>query len=252
MKTITLLTDFGDFYPGVMKGVILSIAPGVEVVDIAHNIEPHNIFQGAFLLYNSYKYFQEAVHLAVVDPGVGGSRKAIAIVSTNYIFVGPDNGLLYPSACEDGIKKIFEIKEDISELVGVLSTTFHGRDIFAPAAALASKGMFEYFEEIDRVEKLELFDYSIEEGQIRCKVAFVDRFGNLVTNLKAEDVRAKAFYFRGIEFPLVKTYSDVDVGEPLALIGSFGTVELSVREGKASEITGISRGNVEINLEVVL
>ncbi|WP_456468001.1 SAM hydrolase/SAM-dependent halogenase family protein [Archaeoglobus sp.] len=252
MKVITLLTDFGNYYPGVMKGVIWKIAQDVKIADITHEVEPHNVFQGAFLLYYSYRYFENAVHVAVVDPGVGGERKALAIVTENHIFVGPDNGLLYPSALEDGIKKAYKIREDVSELVGTLSTTFHGRDVFAPAAALASQGKLgKYFEETDSMVKLDLFEYSVEEERVMCRVAFVDRFGNIVTNLKAEDVKAKAFYLNDIEFPLVRTYSDVDIGKPLALIGSFGTLELSVREGKASEITGIKRGNVEIELEVV-
>jgi S-adenosylmethionine hydrolase len=95
---ITLLTDFGDFYPGVMKGVIYSLAPEARIVDITHSIEPQNVFQGAFLLYHSYRYFRNAIHVAVVDPGVGGKRRAIAVKTRNHYFVGPDNGILYPSA----------------------------------------------------------------------------------------------------------------------------------------------------------
>jgi hypothetical protein len=252
MKVVTLLTDFGEYYPGVMKGVIMRISPDVRIVDLTHEVEPQNVFQGAFLLYHAYRYFENAVHVAVVDPGVGGDRRAIVVITENQCFVGPDNGILYPSASEDGIKKVYRIREDISELVGELSTTFHGRDVFAPAAALVSHGRLEkYFEEVDGIVKLDLFDYSIEDERVRCRVAYVDRFGNIVTNLRREEVRAKAFYLSGIEFPLVRTYSDVDIGEPLALIGSFGTVELSVREGNAAELTGIRKGGVEIRLEVV-
>jgi len=251
MKIVTLLTDFGDFYPAVMKGVILSLSPEVKIVDITHSVEPQNVFQGAFLFYHAYRYFRDAVHVAVVDPGVGTERRAVVIESKNHRFVGPDNGILYPSAIEDGIKAVYSIKEKISELVGELSTTFHGRDIFAPAAALVVNENYTYFEEFDvrELKKLELFDYSVSDDKVRCRVVYVDRFGNIVTNLR--EVRGKGFYFRNIEFPLVKTYSDVDKGEPLSLVGSFGTLELSVREGSAAEMLGIKRGGGWIELEVL-
>ncbi|MBO8180230.1 MAG: S-adenosyl-l-methionine hydroxide adenosyltransferase family protein [Archaeoglobus sp.] len=253
MKVITLLTDFGDFYPGVMKGVILSLSPEARIVDITHDIEPQNVFQGAFLLYNSYRYFRDAVHVAVVDPGVGTERRAVVIESKNYFFVGPDNGILYPSAVEDGIKAVYSIKEEISKLVGELSTTFHGRDIFAPAAAMVANGDYTYFEEFDsgELKELELFDYSIGGNKVRCRVVYVDRFGNIITNLRELKGKRKGFYFRNIEFPFVKTYLDVDVGEPLSLIGSFGTLELSVREGSAADMLGIKRGGEWIELEVL-
>ncbi|WP_202319221.1 SAM hydrolase/SAM-dependent halogenase family protein [Archaeoglobus neptunius] len=252
MRIVTLLTDFGSYYPGVMKGVIWKLAPEAIIADITHEVEPQNIFQGAFLLYHSYRYFDGAIHVAVVDPGVGSGRRALAVLTRNNVFIGPDNGILYPSASEDGIVKVYEISESVSELVGTLSTTFHGRDVFAPAAALALRGKYEgYFKETDRMLRMDIFDYAVGEERIRCRVAFVDRFGNIVTNLRAEDVKAKAFYFGGVKFPVVRTYSEVDPGEPLALIGSFGTLELSVREGNASDLVGIRKGNVEIELEVV-
>ena len=248
---VTLLTDFGYYYPGVMKGVIMSMV-NVPVVDITHSIEPQNVYQGAFLLYHAYRYFGKAVHVAVVDPGVGSERRALAVVTKNCTFIGPDNGILYPSASQDGIVGIYEISSTVSRLVGELSSTFHGRDIFAPAAALAVRGeLLDFCREVSGMLKLDLYDYMVLENTIRCRVAFIDRFGNIVTNVRAEDLKGKAFYLAGIEFPLVKTYSDVEVGEPLALVGSFNTLELSVREGRASEITGIRRGNVEIELEVL-
>jgi len=249
VRVVTLLTDFGDFYPGVMKGVILSHCDAV-VVDISHNVEPQNVIQGAFLLYNSYRYFKKAVHVAVVDPGVGSERKALVVEGKNHYFIGPDNGILYPSAKEDGIKAVYTIREEISKLSGSLSSTFHGRDIFAPAAAMVVRGDFGFFEEFEgRIKEIELFSYFYKQNVVRCMVVYVDRFGNIVTNLR--DVRGKGFYFRGIEFPLVRTYSDVDVGEPLSLIGSFGTLELSVREGSAAELVGVKRGGVWIELEVI-
>jgi len=246
---ITLLTDFGDFYPGVMKGVILSIAPEAKIVDISHSVEPQNVFQGAFLLYHSYKFFKKAIHVAVVDPGVGGKRKAIVVQTRNHYFVAPDNGIVYPSAAEDGIVKIFEIDYKISELVGHLSNTFHGRDVFAPCAALLLKGDFRYLREINEIKRLDLFDYRRTGRTLICRVAFVDRFGNIVTNVPAKAVEGvKLFRVSDLIFPMVKTYEDVGLGEPLALIGSFGTLELSIREGNAFELL---KPKEKIELEVL-
>ncbi len=246
---ITLLTDFGDFYPGVMKGVILRLAPRARIVDIAHSVEPQNVFQGAFLLYHSYRYFRNAIHIAVVDPGVGGDRKALVIKTKNHFFVAPDNGIAYPSAVEDGIIEIYEIDPSISKLVGELSTTFHGRDIFAPAAALLLKGDFSYFRKIERMKQLDLFELSFEGRILRARVVYVDRFGNLITNVPANLLAgAKGFNLFGINFPMVRTYSDVPIGKPLALIGSFGTLELSVREGSAAKMLGIGSGLIELEV----
>ena len=248
---ITLLTDFGDFYPGVMKGVILKINPKAIVIDVSHSVEPQNVFQGAFLLYNAYKFFPNAVHIAVVDPGVGGKRKALAFECRNHMFIAPDNGIAYPSAREDGIERIWIIDEvKTSEITGVLSKTFHGRDVFAPAGAYASIGMLK---EIAKpyegdVVKLEIFDYVVEGRFIRCRVVFIDRFGNAVTNLKAEEIKGEYLIFEGIKIPIVRCYEDVEKGEPLALIGSFGTLELSVREGSFAEEFGVLSGD-SIELE---
>jgi hypothetical protein len=252
MRVITLLTDFGDFYPGVMKGVILSLAENAVIVDISHSVESQNVFQGAFLLYHSYRYFKNAIHVAVVDPGVGTERRAIAVITNNHIFIAPDNGISFPAASDDGIKKVYEIDESISKLVGELSATFHGRDIFAPAAAMALKGRLEEFcSEMKKMEKLDIFDYEVGRT-LKCRVVYVDRFGNLVTNVRGGDVKdAKGFYFEGTEFPLVRTYSDVEEGKPLSVVGSFNTLELSVRNGNAARLLGIEKGDVEIELEVI-
>lgn len=246
---ITMLTDFGDFYPGVMKGVILRIAPDAKIIDITHSVEPQNVFQGAFLLYHSYRFFKNAIHVAIVDPGVGGERKALVIETKHNYFVAPNNGIAYPSAQKDGICRIFEIDKKISELVGELSTTFHGRDIFAPAAALLLKKDFSYFKEINEMKTLNIFEYSISGTRISAKIAFVDRFGNIVTNIPAKAVSgAKGFILEGVEFPMEKCYEDVEVGKPLALIGSFGTLELSIRNGSALELLKIRRKEIELEV----
>lgn len=252
MNVITLLTDFGDFYPGVMKGVILKICPHAKIIDISHSVEPQNVYQGAFLLYHSYRFFPNAVHVAIVDPGVGSERLALVVECKNHIFIGPDNGILYPSAVEDGIKRVWVIDEGkTSRISGELSTTFHGRDVFAPASAFA---VLDKIEEIAKpydgeIERLDLFDYKVEGKTVECRIIFIDRFGNAITNVKAEDLEdAKGFYVNETYIPMVRTYSDVSVGEPLALIGSFGTLELSVRNGSFADVFGVRSGKFEMRV----
>ncbi len=246
---IALLTDFGEYYPGVMKGVIRKLTD-TEVIDITHSVTPQNVMEGAFLLYNAYKFFpRDTIFVAVVDPGVGSDRKALMIETKNYYFVCPDNGIAYPSAKEDGIIKIYHIDERISELVGELSATFHGRDIFAPAAALLSKGDYKYFKETNEIRKLNLFKIEISDTEIRCNVVYIDRFGNVVTDIKdtvINNKKIKKIYFKELEIPLVRTYSDVGIGEPLALIGSFKTLELSIREGNFAKEFCVKHGMLRL------
>lgn len=250
-RIVTLLTDFGDFYPGVMKGVILSLTDAT-IVDITHSVEPQNVMQGAFLLYHSYRFFRKAVHIAVVDPGVGSARKALVIEAGEHIFVGPDNGILYPAVSREGIGKVWTIDETkTSAYTEELSATFHGRDVFAPATALALEGRIDqiatpYYGDI---EKIDLFKVDVTAGEVQAEVIFVDRFGNLVTNIRrevVEELNAKAFYLSGTEFPVVASYSQVEVGQPLAVIGSFDTLELSVRNGNASQLFGVSSGRIKL------
>ncbi len=249
---IALLTDFGDYYGGVMKGLIRKISR-TEVVDVTHSITPQNVLEGAFLLYNSYRFFPEgSVFVGVVDPGVGGRRKALAIETENYWFVCPDNGIAYPSAIEDGIVRIYEIKEEVSRFSGSLSSTFHGRDLFAPASALIKEGRLsaEYFLPYnDEIEKLELFDVKIKGNEICGKVVYIDRFGNVVTNIREEivsDLSPEKFILGSLETPFVRKYEDVDVGEPLCLIGSFNTLELSVRNGNFARKFNLMHGDLRL------
>jgi S-adenosylmethionine hydrolase len=250
-RIVTLLTDFGDYYPGVMKGVMLKRMPDLRIVDITHSVEPQNVLQGAFLLYNSYRFFPPSIHIAVVDPGVGGKRDAILIESKNHVFVGPDNGILHSSAAEDGIEAIWKIKEEKIDME--ISSTFHGRDVFAPAVCHYLNGEIEEIAEKkkDMVE-MDIFECEIKGDRIRCRVIFTDRFGNAVTNLRKEIIsklNPKAFYVSGQKFPLVKSYSDVDRGEPLSIIGSFNSLELSIREGNASEEFNLKNGLIELEFE---
>ncbi|AGK62187.1 hypothetical protein Asulf_02234 [Archaeoglobus sulfaticallidus PM70-1] len=248
MRIITLLTDFGEFYPGVMKGVILRLCPDVTIVDITHSVDPQNTLQAAFLLNSYHRFFENAIHVAVVDPGVGSEREAL-IVERGNIFIAPNNGILTPVL--DSKCKIWKIDESkASRFVGTLSSTFHGRDVFAPAAALAALNMIEEIAEPfeGRVVRLDLFNPEIIENRIKCNVAYIDRFGNIVTDLRREAVRKlnpKGFYLKDTYFPLVEKYADVDLNEPLSLIGSFDTLEFSIRNGNASKVLGIGYGKLE-------
>ena len=253
MRVITLLTDFGDFYHGVMKGVILNcLGEYVQIIDISNSVESQNVFQGAFLLFNSYKYFpRKTVHVAVVDPGVGGKRDAIVVESNNYFFVGPDNGILYPSCAEDGIRRIWRINP--SKLGTEISSTFHGRDIFAPVISYVLRNELEKVAIKKRkMKELNIFDYEVSGNRVKCRVVFIDKFGNIITNLRkelVEKVKPKFVVFKGLKIPVVKTYCEVGVGKPLALIGSFNTLEISIRNGNASKKFKVKNGKIEFELE---
>ncbi|MHC4260593.1 MAG: SAM hydrolase/SAM-dependent halogenase family protein, partial [Planctomycetota bacterium] len=173
---IVLLTDFGDSeYVGVMKGVIYGIAPEAKVVDLCHSVRPQNVIEGSWILKNNYRYFAKgAVFCCVVDPGVGTERKAIAVKTDTYYFVGPDNGLMWDAVKE---RRIIEMRE--ISIGAEASRTFHGRDVFAKAVAEIDLGRFgETGKHIERIEKLELYRAGREGIVVR-----IDRFGNIVTNL---------------------------------------------------------------------
>jgi len=260
---VTLITDFGTYYPGVMKCSLISslscLSHRAEVIDVCHEVEPFNIHHGAFLLLNSWKY-AKAVHCVVVDPTVGSDRKALAILCEGSAFVGPDNGVLYPAAREAGIEKILALdserifdflrrclKRDVR-----LSSTFHGRDVFAPASALAAAGAIEeYGEEVkeEDIVRVELFDARVEGDVLKCRVIFNDRFGNAITNVRGEMARKfRGFRFGNVYFPLVERITDVKVGEPFAIIGSFNTLEFCVREGSARAL-GVKSGEIVLGFD---
>ncbi len=264
-NTITLITDFGDYYPGVVKCAIKSCLKCLKheatIIDISHEVEPFNVYHGAFLLFNSWKYIK-AVHCAVVDPTVGSERKAIVVVCKNSIFVGPDNGILYPAAKEAEIVKILEVKDNVFDFLKecirthtnknvTLSTTFHGRDIFAPASAIASAGKIEKFGceiEEDEITKIDLFNFKVKNDKVKCRIVFNDRFGNAITNLKSEVLQdVVGIEVKGIYFPMVNRITDVDIKEPFAIIGSFSTLELCIREGSAKD-AGLKTGEIKIKL----
>lgn len=248
LTVITLTTDFRGHHVGIMRGVINRISPAAEVVELSTEIKPFAVKSGAFVLYSSFRYYPPGtIHLAVVDPGVGSQRKAIAVKTRNYTFVGPDNGLLIPAAREDGIVQVRELTNK-SLFLDSVSRTFHGRDVFAPVAAFLSKG--GAFEEVgDRSEcfvDLSFFR-SLEGGLMVSEILFEDKFGNLTISLterdtKLEDemrVSIKGRYYRAKR---VNTYAEGDKGVML-LVGSEGFYEIAVKNGSASQLTGAGLGD---------
>jgi len=250
---VTLITDFGEFYQGIIKGIILNHIKDATIIDISHSVESQNVYQGAFLLYNSYKFFPKGtIHFAIVDPEVGSKRDAIIVETNNYFFVGPDNGILYPSCAEDGIIKIWKIKEKV--IGKKVSYTFHGRDVFAPSVKfIVNRNLSSICEEKKDMKKINIFDCKLNGNLIKCRIIYIDKFGNLITNVRKNDILktgVRYIKFKNIKIPFVKTYSDVNVGDPLALIGSFNTLEISIREGSAKDFFKAVCSEIELLLEV--
>jgi len=241
---ITLLSDFGDVYPASMKGVILSINPDANIVDISHSITRHDIRTGAFVLMTSAKYFPDGtVHIAVVDPGVGTKRRPIAAMARSpdgniHFFIGPDNGLLIPAARSMGKFEVYEINNRKLFRINV-SSVFHGRDIFAPIGAHISMGFG--IKEVG-VEIFDFIDLDFGAGTKTAetflgKVIFIDPFGNIVTNISYDSVDLKFGDFleiEGFKVPFFNSYGFCNEGEPLALIGSHGYLEIAVNQGNAA------------------
>lgn len=242
MHVITLLTDFGtaDGYVGEMKGVLASRAPGIPFVDIAHDLPPQDIEAGRLALARYWRRFPEGtVHLVVIDPGVGSDRAAIAVDSMGRRLVGPDNGVLSPALLMPGARAVRLSVPDAA------APTFHGRDVFAPAAAALARG--QALDEIgeqygDRTLRRTPEPRRLGDGVVEGEVITIDRFGNCVTNLLAP--RGGTISVDGRDLgPLRRTYAEARDGEPLALIGSIGLVEIAVRGGSAAVSLGMTRGS---------
>lgn len=243
-RIVTLTTDFGlkDPYVGAMKGAMLSVAPGMAIVDITHLIGPGNILEGAFIMLEACRYFPKGtVHVGVVDPGVGSERKPILVETEDYFFVGPDNGLFSLAASSLGMRGAIELTNKKFFLPEV-SSTFHGRDIFGPVAASLSLGADpkEFGTELGKICALDIPRPSIDGDGVAGEVIYVDSFGNLITNIRQEDVDAPGscvVSIKGIALNGVKkTYSMAKESEPLALIGSSGYLEVAVNSGSASGV----------------
>lgn len=248
---ITLCSDFGlqDGYVAAMKGVILSILPDATLVDISHEIEPQAIAQGAFVLESTCRFFPAGtVHLAVVDPGVGTARRPIAVRTARCTYIAPDNGLLALVLREEPALQAVTLSNPAYRRPDV-SHTFHGRDIFAPAAAHLAAGvpLAAFGEDAGALVPLPLPEPQVRaDGAIEGHILHIDRFGNLVSDIPATLLAGRLdFYVRvnGLTVHgLSATYADVPVGAALALIGSHGRLEIAVRNGSARERSGAALG----------
>lgn len=253
MPIITLTTDFGlsDPFVGAMKGGILGIAPNATLIDLCHDVPPQNILVGALMLEAACPYFPTGtIHVAVVDPGVGSERAPIAIETEQGRFVGPDNGLFTAILERDPMRRAVRLTNPVYHRHPV-SATFHGRDLFAPVAAhLAAGAPFEDLgEPIRELVSLPLPRPVPRDGGLELHILHVDRFGNLVTDLRPDDLarfagnrpvllRVGETEIAGIR----RTYADVERGEPVAYFGSAGRLEIAVREGSAAEWLGLRPG----------
>ncbi|HEU4763897.1 MAG TPA: SAM-dependent chlorinase/fluorinase [Gemmatimonadales bacterium] len=240
---ITLLTDFGtaDPYVGEVKGVLASKAPGVALVDISHAVAPGQVRTAAYFLGRTWRRFPEGtVHLIVVDPGVGTERRAIAVAAHGHWFVAPDNGVLTPVLNADSIPWVLPVPP-------AAAPTFHGRDLFAPAAAALAVGASPASLGTPMTGapvRLPPITSHYEGKALVGEVLHVDRFGNLITSLRSDEVPAYAVLeVEGIEVgPLRHTFGDVPRGELLAYPGSGGELEIAVRDGSAATRLGIGVG----------
>jgi S-adenosyl-L-methionine hydrolase (adenosine-forming) len=258
-ETITFLTDFGlqDDFVGTCHGVIASIAPEARVIDVTHGIDPQAVLQGALVLRNSIPFVPVGVHLAVVDPDVGGNRRAIAVATRDgRRFVGPDNGLLLLAADELGVVAAHELAEPRYRLSEV-SRTFHARDIFAPAAAHLAAGVpiSELGPGVDPADlvRVELPLAEVGRSQVRGTVLIVDRFGNVATNMRraeidglgCEDgdrveVRLQLDRYFAV---LAGTFADAPPGELILYADSYGLMTLAISQGNAARLTGVGPGD---------
>ncbi|MBL4845047.1 MAG: SAM-dependent chlorinase/fluorinase [Planctomycetes bacterium] len=243
MRVIVLLTDFGhqDAYVGVMHGVIASVSPGAKVIDLCHEVEPQAVADGAFLLAASAPYFPpETVFVAVVDPGVGSERRVLCARTAQGTFLAPDNGLLTDLLRASPPLELVEVRERRFFLSPV-SHTFHGRDVFAPVGARLVEGLAlsELGPAVTDYVRLDLGAPGLSPEQARGEVRYVDRFGNLITNISSADlpeVLHATLGERVIPGPIRTNYASVAPGEALLIAGSSGFVEVSVCRGSALRV----------------
>jgi S-adenosyl-L-methionine hydrolase (adenosine-forming) len=265
VKPVTFLTDFGlqDDFVGTCHGVIASIAPDARVIDITHGIPPQAVLQGAIVLRQTLPYMPVGVHLAVVDPDVGGNRRAVAVATADgRMFVGPDNGLLVLAAGGIGIDTVHELSDPRYRL-STVSHTFHARDIFAPAAAHLAAGVA--IEELgpslqpESLVRLDVPEPELGRTQLSTTVLAVDRFGNVSTNARREHVAALGagtgdrlevrLALDRYYAVLADTFADAPPGELILYEDSYGLMTLAISRGDAAGLTGVGTGD-EVRIAV--
>jgi S-adenosylmethionine hydrolase len=255
MSPIALLTDFGldDWYVGVMKGVILSINPAATLIDITHSVPPQDIETAGFALLASYKYLPVgSVVVVVVDPGVGGKRSILCAESVGRRFVFPDNGVLTEVLDREGFGKIVRV-ENPEFMLDPVSSTFHGRDIFAPVAAHLSMGvaMGRLGPRVTACERITVSGPEVGAYQVTARVRWIDRFGNLITDCPSGMVDEMSGKWGGVAIDLgpqgfaqvVAAYEEVERGRPLGIAGSSGYLEISIREANAAQALCLTLGD---------
>jgi S-adenosylmethionine hydrolase len=254
-RIITLITDFGlrDTYVAEMKAVILGIKPDATIVDITHEIEKFSIRTGAYVLASASPYFPiGAIHVAVIDPSVGTKRRPILIQAKRSYFIGPDNGVLVLAAKNQGVEHVYEISNR-KLMLPRISSTFHGRDVFAPAAANLANGVSPatFGSEIHNIVMPNFAKIRRRKNMLVGEILHIDDFGNIITNfgetelnqlktkttvnVKLKDVR--------LRLKLCKAYSDVEPREPLAIMGSHNFLEISINQGNAAETFKVRDGD---------
>ncbi len=252
MGLITLTTDLGtgDWFVGAMKGVMISVSGRNRIMDISHDIPPGDIMAGAFTLAQSYRYYPpKTIHVAIVDPGVGSDRPAIAVQTANFIFIGPDNGVLSLALAKETVEGIHRIEnEDL--FCKPVSRTFHGRDVFAPVAAHLGReaAVHDVGPAVKNLVRLPFPSVQIQGDLLIGEVIHIDRFGNGVTNLPADSVESSAaprevVLQDGSHCPVAEYYSAIANGDPVAVVGSSDCLEIAVNGGRASERLGLKVGS---------
>jgi len=256
-RIITLTTDFGeaDHYIACMKGVILQHAPAVQLVDVSHSIGPHDVVHGAFILRQVFEHFpMGTIHIAVVDPGVGTSRRLIATRYEGQFILAPDNGLISLVHRDFKLEEL-RVLQNTRLFRDEISMTFHGRDVLAPVAGHLAAGMS--FEDVGPlIDELEILNLerpsALPDGGLEGQVLYVDRFGNLITNISLEDIETRhgervQVYVGPLRIGALRaTYADVNPGEIVALIGSTGMVEIAINQGNAATQLRATPGTIVI------
>jgi S-adenosylmethionine hydrolase len=253
-RLIVLLTDFGtkDAFVGTMKGVILSINPDASIVDLAHDVPPQDVNAGAYVLWSSYAFFPKgSIFVVVVDPGVGSERRIVCAEGRNHLFVAPDNGVLKYLLADGVVQRVWEVTNR-SYFLQAVSRTFHGRDVFSPVAAHLSLGLkpSKLGKEIAlprSPEEFTLLD-SKKGNKFWGKVIYIDRFGNLATNLRVRSgtdltsqqlrIKIKNRVIQGMS----RSYVEGSGKVPLALVNSSNVVEIGVKNARAVELLGVKVG----------
>ncbi len=260
-RIITLTTDYGtsDHLVGTLKGVILNINPEAKIVDINHHVAPYDVLDGALSIGAAYRYFPaRTIHVVVVDPGVGTQRRPLLVAGETQYFIAPDNGVLSMVYEKEASVSVRHITAD-HYFLNPISSTFHGRDIFAPAAAWLSKGSqtASFGEEVTDYVRFALPKPKASGNALKGVVLRVDNFGNLMTNLTMEDLPPAMtaegkikLHIDGKEVrQLAQTYAQGAPGEPFAIPGSSGFLEISLHKGNAARALGVHRG-AEVTLDL--